>query len=139
MKRVSRSAIVECSAEKFYGLVEAIESYPDFLPWCAAAEVLERAPGRTVARLTLAVPGVRQSFTTENSNVPGRSIDMRLVEGPFRKFEASWRFTPLGTAACKAEFSLGYEFASSLAATALQPVLNRLADSTVDAFSRRAH
>ena len=139
MKRVSRSAIVECSAEKFYELIEAIESYPDFLPWCAAAEVLERAPGRTVAKLTLAVPGVRQSFTTENSNVPGRSIDMRLVEGPFRKFEASWRFTPLGAAACKAEFSLGYEFSSPLAATALQPVFSRLADRTVEAFSRRAH
>jgi len=102
MKKVSRSAIVECSAEKFYELVEAIEAYPDFLPWCAAAEVLERAPGRTVAKLTLAVPGVRQSFTTENSNVPGRSIEMRLVEGPFKKFEASWHFTPLGAAACKA-------------------------------------
>ena len=139
MKKVSRSAIVECSAEKFYDLVEAIESYPDFLPWCAAAEVLERAPGRTLAKLTLAVPGVRQSFTTENHNVPGRSMDMRLVEGPFRKFEASWRFTPLGTDACKAEFSLKYEFASPIAAAALQPVFNRLADNTVEAFSRRAH
>ena len=139
MKTVSRSAIVECSAEKFYALVEAIESYPDFLPWCAAAEVLEREPRRTVAKLTLAVPGVRQSFTTENHNIPGRSMDMRLVEGPFRKFEASWRFTPLGTAACKAEFSLKYEFANPIAATALQPVFNRLADSTVEAFSRRAH
>ena len=139
MKKVSRSAIVECSAEKFYELVEAIESYPDFLPWCAAAEVLERAPGRTVAKLTLAVPGVRQSFTTVNSNIPGRSIEMRLVEGPFRKFDASWRFTPLGTAACKAEFALKYEFASSIAAPALQPVFSRLADSTVEAFSRRAH
>jgi len=138
MKRVSRSAIVECSAGKFYELVEAIESYPDFLPWCAAAEVLEREPGRTVAKLTLAVPGVRQSFTTENRNIPGQSIEMRLVEGPFKKFEASWRFTPLGAAACKAEFSLGYEFASPIAATALQPVLKRLADGTVEAFSRRA-
>jgi ribosome-associated toxin RatA of RatAB toxin-antitoxin module len=139
MKKVSRSAIVECSAEKFYGLVEAIESYPEFLPWCAAAEVLERAPGRTVAKLTLAIPGVRQSFTTENHNIPGRSMEMRLVEGPFRKFEASWHFTPLGKDACKAEFSLKYEFASPIAATALQPVFNRLADSTVEAFSRRAH
>ncbi len=137
MKRISRSAIVECGAMDFYALVEAIESYPRFLPWCAAAEVRERAPGRTVATLTLAAKGVRQSFTTENSNVPGRSIDMRLVEGPFKRFAAAWRFMPLEANACKVEFSLEYEFSSRVVAAALQPVFSRLAGSTVDAFTRR--
>ena len=66
MKRITRSAIVECSAEEFYALVEDIEAYPGFLPWCAAAEVRERSPGRTVATLTLVIKGIRQSFTTEN-------------------------------------------------------------------------
>ena len=137
MKRISRSAIVECSAQEFYGLVEAIESYPEFLSWCRAAEVLERKPGRTVARLTLGVPGVKQSFMTENTNVPGKSIDMRLLEGPFSHFSAAWRFTALGPGACKAEYSMEYEFSSSLVAAALDPVFKRIADSTVDAFTRR--
>ena len=139
MKRISRSAIVECGAMDFYALVEAIESYPDFLPWCAAAEVRERSPGRTVATLTLGVIGVRQSFTTENTNVPGRAIDMRLLEGPFKRFAAAWRFTPLEAGASKVEFSLAYEFSSRIVAAALGPVFSRLADSTVDAFTRRAH
>src|SRR5689334_16667779 len=82
MKRIARSAIVECGAGEFYALVEAIERYPQFLPWCAAAEVLERSPGRSIARLTLAAKGVRHSITTDNGYVAGRSIDMRLVEGP---------------------------------------------------------
>ena len=138
MKRISRSAIVECGAMDFYALVEAIESYPDFLSWCAAVEVRERAPGRTVATLTLGVPGVRQSFTTENTNIPGRSIDMRLIEGPFNVFAAAWRFMPLEEGASKVEFSLEYEFSSRIVAAALGPVFSRLADSTVDAFTRRA-
>src|SRR5258706_13956742 len=96
MKRISRSAIVERSAGDFYALVEAIEAYPDFLPWCAAAEVRERTPGRTVAVLTLAVKGVRQSFTTENTNLPGQSIDMRLLEGPSKPFAAACGFSRLG-------------------------------------------
>jgi ribosome-associated toxin RatA of RatAB toxin-antitoxin module len=138
MKRIARSAIVECDAMDFYRLVEAIESYPDFLPWCVAAEVRERTPGRTVAALTLAVKGVRHSFTTENANRPGQSIEMRLVEGPFRHFAAAWRFTPLGTGACKAEYSMEYAFSSRVVAAALEPAFRRIAESIVEAFTRRA-
>ncbi|HLX80127.1 MAG TPA: type II toxin-antitoxin system RatA family toxin [Burkholderiales bacterium] len=138
MKRISRSAIVESSAEAFYALAEDVESYPSFLPWCAAAEVRERTPGRTVATLTLGVKGVRQSFTTENTNVPGRSIDMQLLEGPFKHFAAAWRFTPLEANAARVEFSLEYEFSSRIVAAALDPVFSRIADSTVEAFARRA-
>jgi ribosome-associated toxin RatA of RatAB toxin-antitoxin module len=138
MKRIVRSAIVECDTMDFYRLVEAIESYPGFLPWCVAAEVRERTPGRTVATLTLAVKGVRQSFTTENANVPGRSIEMRLVEGPFKHFAAAWHFTPLGGGACKAEYAMEYQFSGRIIAAALEPVFRRIADSTVEAFTRRA-
>jgi ribosome-associated toxin RatA of RatAB toxin-antitoxin module len=137
MKRIARSAIVECSAGDFYRLVEAIEDYPSFLPWCAAAEVRERTSGRTVAAITLAVKGVRQSFTTQNTNVPGQSIDMRLVEGPFSHFAAAWRFAPLGPDACKAEYSMEYEFSSRVVSAVLEPVFRRIADGTVDAFTKR--
>ena len=137
MKRISRSAIVECDAMKFYLLVVAIESYPEFLPWCAAAEMHERAPGRSVATLTLAAKGLRHALTTENTHVPGQSIDMRLVEGPFKHFAAAWRFTPLGEDACKAEYSREYEFSNRAVAAVLEPVFGRIADSTVDAFAKR--
>ena len=138
MKRILRSAIVGCSADAFYALVEDIEAYPAFLSWCAAAEVRERTPGRTVARLTLAAKGLRQSFTTENANQPGRAIDMRLLEGPFKRFAAQWRFTPLSAEAVKVEFALEYEFSSRIVAAVLNPVFNSIADGTVDAFARRA-
>jgi len=138
MKRISRSAIVECSAQAFYALVEEIEAYPGFLPWCAAARVRERTPGRTVATLTLGVKGIRQSFTTENINLPGRSICMRLLEGPFKRFAATWRFTALEANASKVEFALEYQFSNRIVAAALGPVFSRIADSTVEAFTRRA-
>jgi ribosome-associated toxin RatA of RatAB toxin-antitoxin module len=138
MKRISRSAIVARSAEDLYALVEDVESYPRFLPWCLGAQVRERTPGRTVATLTVGVKGVRQSFTTENANRPGRSIEMRLLEGPFRRFAGGWRFTALEASAAKIEFNLEYEFANRLVARALEPLFERMADSMVAAFSRRA-
>jgi ribosome-associated toxin RatA of RatAB toxin-antitoxin module len=138
MKRISRSAIVEHSAAELYALVQDIEAYPEFLPWCLAAQVRERSPHRTVATLTVGLRGLKQSFTTENVDREAESIDMKLLEGPFRRFAAHWRFRPLGRDATKLEFSLGYEFASRIIARALDPLFEQIAASMVDAFTRRA-
>ena len=88
-----------------YALVEDIEAYPRFLPWCAAAVVHERRPDATKATLTVGLGGLRHSFTTLNENRPGEAIDMRLVEGPFRRFHGEWRFVALGAARLAASSS----------------------------------
>src|SRR5438105_6384143 len=88
--------------------------------------------------LTVGVSGIRQTSTTENESQPGRAIVMRLVEGPFRQFSAAWRFTPLGERACQIEFSMRYQFASRALAKLLEPLFNQIADTMVDAFTRRA-
>jgi ribosome-associated toxin RatA of RatAB toxin-antitoxin module len=121
-----------------YALVEDIESYPGFLPWCAATEVLERRAGRTKATLTVALAGLRHSFTTLNENRPGEAIDLSLVEGPFRRFAGQWRFVALSPQACRIEFSLQYEFSSRTLGKLLAPLFDGIADSMVDAFVRRA-
>lgn len=138
MKRIARSAIVEHSAAEMYALVEDIESYPRFLPWCAEATVDERHSGRTRATLTARLGALRQSFTTENDNQPGEAIAMRLVKGPFRRFAGEWRFMPLGEKACRMEFRLQYEFSSRTLGKLLAPLFDGIADSMVDAFLRRA-
>ena len=137
MKRIARSAIVEHSAREMYALVDDIESYPRFLPWCNAAKVEERTHEGVRATLTVGMRGLRQSFTTQNVNRPGESIELRLVKGPFRRFAASWRFTPLSGEACRIEFGLEYELAGALAKI-LAPLFDRIADTMVDAFTRRA-
>ena len=140
MRRITRSAIVECSARQMYDLVEDIEAYPEFLPWCSGAHVRERTADRTVATIDVGapLPGMRQSFTTENTNVPGRSIDMRLLQGPFRRFEAHWKFAALGSGAARIEFTIAYEFADRILARALDPLFEGIAGTMVDAFTRRA-
>ena len=138
MKRIARSAIVEHAADAVYAIVEDIESYPEFLPWCYAAKVHERQPGRTIATLTVGVRTIRQSFTTENTNRPGEGIDLHLQKGPFKRFAAAWRFTPLGKQAAKIEFSMEYQFSSRVLGKALEPLFDNIADTIVSAFSRRA-
>ena len=137
MKRVARSAIVEHSAEEMFALVDDVESYPRFLPWCRAAAVEARSPERVRATREAGMRGRRQSFTTENELRPGEAMDMRLVKGPFRRFAAAWRFKPLSAEACAVEFSLEYEMAGPLARL-LEPLFDHIANTMVDAFTRRA-
>jgi ribosome-associated toxin RatA of RatAB toxin-antitoxin module len=137
MKEIRRSAIVEHSAAEMYTLVDDIDAYPRFLPWCQEARV-DKSDGRKRATLTVGLRGIRQSFTTLNENHPASSIHMRLVEGPFKQFSAEWRFSPLSEHACEIEFALRYEFASRALGKLLEPLFDEMADTMVDAFTRRA-
>ena len=138
MKRIARSAIVGHADAHMYALVERVEAYPEFLPWCRAVRVLERAPGRTVATLSVGVKGLAYELTTENANQPPSAIDLRLREGPFRHFEAQWRFDALGAEGCRVEYAMSYAFAGPLASRMLSPLFESIADTLVDAFRRRA-
>ncbi|MGC2520920.1 MAG: type II toxin-antitoxin system RatA family toxin [Burkholderiales bacterium] len=138
MTIVDRSMLVGYSAQQMYALVEDVESYPQFLPWCERAEVALREPGRTVATLHLNFHGLRQHFTTENANQPHTRIDMKLVSGTFRSLDGHWLFTALSEKACKVEFSLRYQFASRLLEKTAGQMFHRIADGFVEAFARRA-
>lgn len=137
MKHIARSAIVEHSAMEMYALVDDIETYPRFLPWCVAVNVVPQ-DGKKRATLTAGMRGLRQSFTTLNTNLPGQSIDMHLVDGPFKQFSAAWHFTALGEHACQIDFSLRYQFAHKALGRVLEPLFDHIADTMVDAFTRRA-
>ena len=138
MSSIVRSAIVGYGAARMYALVEDIEAYPDFLPWCQSSRVVERSGAKTIAELSVGIKGLKQSFTTENLNTAGHSIDMRLLQGPFKTFRAAWKFQSLGEAASKIEFSMTHEFSSRLLARALDPLFDHIANTMVDAFIRRA-
>ena len=138
MASVQKSVLVPYGAPRMYGLVERVEDYPTFLPWCGGSEVHERTPERLVATLLIDYRGLRQSFTTENRQQADRRIEIRLRDGPFSRLDGTWIFTPLREDACKVEFTLDYAFAGSLLSRALSPVFDQIAATFVDAFVRRA-
>jgi ribosome-associated toxin RatA of RatAB toxin-antitoxin module len=121
-----------------FALVDRVEDYPAFLPWCGGVEVQERAADKLVAAIQINYHGVKQSFTTENSNTPPTRMQMRLVEGPFRHLDGTWQFTALRADACKIEFELHYEFSSKILEKLIGPVFSKIADSFVDSFCKRA-
>jgi len=145
MKRVHKSVLLWYSPREMYDLVTAFEQYPQFLPWCERAEVLQREGDTVTARLHMAYAGMRHAFTTRNRYEPARSVLLQLVDGPFSMLDGLWQFEPVGGAggggdqqACRIEFELDYAFASKPLEAVLSPVFDKVADTLVDRFVQRA-
>jgi ribosome-associated toxin RatA of RatAB toxin-antitoxin module len=141
MKTVKKTVLIWYSAEEMYRLVTDVPRYPEFLPWCDQAEVLETFDAGMVARLGLAMSGLTQSFTTRNTHEEGRSVQLELVDGPFSSLRGHWVFTPLGDMAmrsCKVELSLRYDFSNKALSALVGPVFDKIAANLVEAFVQRA-
>ncbi len=138
MQCVKKSVLVPHSASAMFELVDRVELYPQFLPWCGGARVLETHEGGKTARIDIDYHGVKAQFTTDNVNRASESIVITLRHGPFRHLHGEWRFTALAEDACKVEFELAYEFATHVLERIVGPVFGHIANTFIDAFVRRA-
>lgn len=141
MKTVSKSVLIWYSPEEMFSLVIGVEQYPQFLPWCDKAQVLEQDSTGMVAEVGIAFSGIRQSFVTRNTHEPGRRVQMHLVRGPFSRLEGDWHFLPVGDGtqrACRVELQLRYGFDNAALAALVGPVFDRIASTMVEAFVKRA-
>ena len=138
MAEVNRSVLVSYTPEQMYDLVDAVEDYPAFLPWCGGATVARRDERITRATIAIRYRGIRQDFTTENIKTRPAEMLIRLVDGPFSSLDGSWRFTGLAGRGCKVELYLRYQFSSRILEKLVGPVFSHIADTLVDAFARRA-
>jgi ribosome-associated toxin RatA of RatAB toxin-antitoxin module len=138
MPTVSKSAIVAHSCAEMFDLVEDIERYPQFLPWCSGTEVFERSDELTRARLDIDYHGLKTSISTLNFKQAPRQMTLEFVEGPFERFKGLWRFVPLGEEGCRVEFTLDYAFSSAALEALLGPAFGHIIESHVDHFVARA-
>ncbi len=138
MAEVRKTVLIERSAEQMFSLVDGVEHYPEFLPWCGGSQVIERSDTVTRARIDINYHGVKAHFSTANTKVFPRSMTIRLVEGPFNTLDGTWVFTQLGDCASKIEFNLRYEFSSRLIEKVVGPVFSHIANTFVDAFVKHA-
>jgi ribosome-associated toxin RatA of RatAB toxin-antitoxin module len=138
MALVEKTVLIENSAAQMYALVDDVEGYTQFLPWCAKADLKYRDEHKTVATLYIDFLSVKSHFTTENAKVYPTEMTMKLIDGPFRRFDGKWTFKPLSENACKIEFRLSYEFSSKLFEKIIGPVFSRIANTFIEAFVQRA-
>ena len=138
MTQVARNALVLHTAEQMFDLINDVERYSEFLPWCAKTELLSRTEDELVATLYLAKAGLKYSFTTRNQLQRPLKMTLELEEGPFSSLSGVWDFKPLNEEACKVSLNLEFEFSGKIASLAMSKVFNQVATTLVDAFVSRA-
>ncbi len=139
MRQVRRRAIVPYSAEQMFDLVGDISAYPEFLPWCTNASILEVTDEKVVASIELERNGLRKTFTTKNRPERPGSLDMGLIDGPFRTLDGGWRFRNLGDEGCEVSLALDFEFTNFLVDLAFGRFFEQTCASLMDAFVQRSH
>jgi len=138
MHRIQKSAIMSHSAEQMFQLVNDIEKYPEFLPWCSRATMLQHDETQIKAELVLSKGGLEKSFTTINTLTPSVQMVMELVDGPFKHLKGTWDFQMLGEHECQVELDLEFQFSSKMIAMVFGPFFQQAANKLVDAFVTRA-
>jgi ribosome-associated toxin RatA of RatAB toxin-antitoxin module len=138
MANVNRSALVPFSAEQMYKLVDDIETYTEFLPWCSSANIHSRTDDTVEASIGIAKGSVQKEFRTRNILQKDKQIEMQLVDGPFKYLHGYWTFNELKADACKVSLDLDYEFSNKIVSLAIGPVFNQVANTLVDSFVQRA-
>ena len=144
MADVHKTVLIGQSADRMYGLVTDVARYPEFLPWCDRAAVLETSADGATAQVGMTFGGFHKSFTTRNIHIEGRQVKLALVDGPFKHLDGTWDFHPLldpntqePQRACRVELTLNYAFDSMFGAL-VGPVFDKIAATLVDAFVKRA-
>jgi ribosome-associated toxin RatA of RatAB toxin-antitoxin module len=138
MSIIKRSALVPYTPRQMFELVNNIEDYPRFLPWCHKSHIINKDEKEVTATLDIAWSGIHKSFTTRNHLFPYGKVGIELVEGPFHHLEGVWEFTPMGEEGCKINLHLEFEVAGSFIDRMIEPIFNHIANSLVDAFCKRA-
>lgn len=138
MTMIQRSALVTYSPRQLFELVNNIEDYPRFLPWCRESRILHRSEEEVVATLEIVWSGIRKSFTTRNRLYPYDRIDITLEKGPFRHLEGNWTFVELAEKSSKINLELEFELAGHFFDRIFEPIFHHIANSLVDLFCKRA-
>ena len=138
MAMFEKSVLIGYSAQQMFDMVDKVEEYPAFLPWCSQGQVGLRNDKKTMATIHINYHGVRSHFTTENDKDAPHRMSIHLVDGPFRRLEGCWLFKSLTESACKVEFRLTYDFSSKVFDKMIGPVFHQIANTIVESFIRRA-
>ncbi|MGL1958694.1 MAG: type II toxin-antitoxin system RatA family toxin [Colwellia sp.] len=138
MPSISRSALVMYSVDQMYQLINDVLAYPQFIPNCSESKIIAQTEHSVTAALLVSKGGLKKWFTTQNTLVSNKTIQLALVDGPFNTLQGAWNLTELSEDACKVNLDLEYEFSNKIFDIAFGRVFNHLTANMVQAFTQRA-
>jgi ribosome-associated toxin RatA of RatAB toxin-antitoxin module len=139
MHKIEKSAIVLHQKTTMFSLVDRVEDYPKFLPWCGKTEILYRDKNKTTASIEINFKGIKQTFTTENQKINEDVMKIKLVDGPFKYLSGEWAFKALDKDSCQIQLKLEYQFSNIILEKLIAPVFNIIANTFIDEFIKQAN
>ncbi|KAA0920951.1 type II toxin-antitoxin system RatA family toxin [Aquicoccus porphyridii] len=140
----SETRVLPYTARQMFDLVADVASYPQFLPWCAAARVRSVTPmadggDEMQADLVISFKVFRERFGSRVRLYRDEErIETEYLDGPFRYMRSTWNFRDVGEGRCEVKFFVDFEFRNFMLQKAIGLVFNEAMQRIVRAFELRA-
>ena len=90
MKNIHKEEDINIDIETIFNLINDIESYPNYLPWCTKSEVKEESADIIIGKIFISKSFINWNFSTKNTIKKNESISLELVDGPFESLTGKW-------------------------------------------------
>ena len=126
-----------------YDLVMDIEKYPEFLPWCKQAKIVEKISEENLrADLLINFKSLFEKYRSDVKHGNPASghyfIDVVAIEGPFKKLVNKWEFHEIENESagekCEVKFFIEFQFNSFLLEKMLGSIFARATEKMMNAF-----
>ncbi len=134
----SEKRILPYTQEQLFDLVAGVDRYPEFLPWCKQARILNQDAKSMTADLVIGYKIFQERFRSEVTLDRPKRIEVKYLSGPLSRLTNQWGFKPKGKGSCELSFDVDFDFRSSLLGAAMEIFFDKAILKMVGAFEARA-
>ena len=138
MNYINKSENINVELVIIFDLINNVENYDKFLPWCTDSNILSDDGNVMVAEIAIDKNLVNWKFKTENSYKQNQIIELKLVEGPFNKLDGYWKFSKIDKHNTSVKLYLEYEFDNKIVELSIKPIFSSIMSSILDSFISEA-
>ena len=138
MNFIKKSEEINVSHDLIFALINNVEDYHKFLPWCSDSKIISDTNNKMAAEIEISKNFVNWKFSTENTYSLNKRIDIKLIDGPFNHLEGYWKFKKLDNYNTTVELYLEYKFDSRMIELSIKPIFSKIMSSILDSFISEA-
>tara|TARA_B100000886_G_scaffold340409_1_gene309784 strand:- start:7491 stop:7943 length:453 start_codon:yes stop_codon:yes gene_type:complete len=138
MNVVNQSEDINVNVSLIFDLINNVDKYSSFLPWCSNSSILSNSSSEMTAEIEIAGKPITWKFKTKNNYKVNEIIKIKLVDGPFKNLEGYWKFNSIDDHNTSVSLFLEYEFNSKIIELSLKPIFATIMSSILDSFISEA-
>jgi ribosome-associated toxin RatA of RatAB toxin-antitoxin module len=138
MKKIYKEEEINVTMSIIFNLINNIEEYPKFLPWCKKTEVTKESENSQIGKIFISKSFINWSFSTKNIIIRNKSISLSLIDGPFDQLDGSWNFKKIDDNNTLVSLEINYKFKNSLIELSIEPIFTTIMNSILESFIDQA-